>query len=90
MAGVQLIQEQDAAAAFKEGVAKNLRVIGDANGWYYTFQVRDPSTGSVQTFRTKTSRGHAKRWSQPSTLFRHLQDVFGVARGSWHIKQAES
>lgn len=86
-AGVQLIQQQDAAKAFEQGKVQNLRVIGSVDGWHYTFQLRDPTTGSIQTYRTKTARGHPKSWSSPSTLFRHLLDCFGVQRGSWQLQK---
>lgn len=90
MAGVQLIQQRDAASAFQRGVAENLQVIGSAEGWHYTFQVRDPISGSIQTYRTKTTKGHPRNWSDPSTLFRHLLECFGAQHGSWQLKQAES
>lgn len=90
MAGLQLINQRDAVYAFKRGVAANLQVIGSGEGWYYTFQVRDPVTGSIQTYRTKTSKGHARNWSEPATLFRHLLECFGVEQGSWQLQSAES
>lgn len=91
MAGVKLIQHQDAADAFNEGKAKNLRVVGgDTTGWYYTFQLEDPTTGKPQTYRTTTSRGRARTFSEPSTVFRHLKECFGVRRGSWQLNEAES
>ena len=86
MAGVKLIHQRDAVSAFKAGDVVNLQVIGSGRGWYYTFQVRDPVTGLVDTYRTKTSKGHPRNWSEASTLFRHLLECFGVEHGSWQLQ----
>lgn len=85
MRTIGLARFHEAAAA---GRVNNVVVVmRGAREWLFTFEVRDPQSGSPQTFALHTLRGSRLRtWADPRKLFTLLSG-HGMATGAFRLEK---